>query len=87
MRICPGSGPDGLCLWKGLLRASASSAAHVEGFVIPVTVDNLAANGLLEEEHCTTVLGALEIETLTARKGDIAGLAIASDERIEAFLS
>jgi hypothetical protein len=26
------------------------------------------------------------VETLTARKGDIAGLAVASDERIEAYL-
>jgi GNAT superfamily N-acetyltransferase len=58
---------------------------HDGRFVIPVTVDDLAANGLLEEAHpqfCWT----RSVETLTAMKGDIAGLAIASDERIEAYL-
>jgi GNAT superfamily N-acetyltransferase len=55
------------------------------GFVIPVTVDDLAANGLLGEDHPR---GCWErsVETLTARKDDIAGLAVASDERIEAYL-
>jgi len=58
---------------------------HDGRFVIPVTVDDLAANGLLGEAHpqfCWT----RSVETLTAMKGDIAGLAIASDERIEAYL-
>ena len=55
------------------------------GFVIPVTVDDLAANGLLEEAH-PQVCWERSVETLTARKDDIAGLAIASDERIEAYL-
>jgi len=51
--------------------------------VIPVTIDDLAANGLLEQPHP----GCWErsIETLTARKDDIAGLAVA-DERIEACI-
>jgi GNAT superfamily N-acetyltransferase len=54
-------------------------------FVIPVTVEDLAANGLLEEAHPQ---GCWErsVETLTARKDDIAGLAVASEERIEAYL-
>jgi GNAT superfamily N-acetyltransferase len=56
-----------------------------EGFVIPVTVDDLAANGLLGEAH-SQVCWKRSIETLTARKDDIAGLAVASDERIEAYL-
>jgi Acetyltransferase (GNAT) family len=56
-----------------------------EGFVIPVTVDDLAANGLLEEAHPQTCWQR-SVETLTARKDDIAGLAVASDERIEAYL-
>jgi GNAT superfamily N-acetyltransferase len=54
-------------------------------FVIPVTVDDLAANGLLGEAH-PQVCWKRSVETLTARKEDIAGLAVASDERIEAYL-
>jgi hypothetical protein len=54
-----------------------------KGFVIPVTVDDLAANGLLGEAH-PQVCWARSVETLMARKDDIAGLAVASDERIEA---
>ena len=64
---------------------SERSAARVEGFVIPVTIDDLAANGLLEEAH-QQVCWERSVETLTARKDDIAGLAVASDERIEAYL-
>jgi GNAT superfamily N-acetyltransferase len=54
-------------------------------FVIPVTVDDLAANGLLGEAH-PPVCWERSVETLTARKNEIAGLAVASDERIEAYL-
>ena len=53
-------------------------------FVIPVTVDDLAANGLLEADP--DMCWERSVETLTARKADIAGLAVASDESIEAFL-
>ena len=59
-------------------------AARV-GFVIPVTVDDLAANGLLDEAH-PQACWKRSVETLTARKDDIGGLAIASDERIEAYV-
>ena len=62
-----------------------STRAGFPGFVIPVTVDDLAANGLLEDAH-PQVCWERSIETLTARKDDIAGLAVASDERIEAYL-
>jgi len=55
------------------------------GFVIPVTVDDLAANDLLEGAH-SPVCWERSVETLTARKDDLAGLAVASDERIEAYL-
>jgi GNAT superfamily N-acetyltransferase len=55
------------------------------GFVIPVTVEDLAANGLLGEDH-PQVCWERSVETLTARKDDITGLAVASDERIEAYL-
>ena len=57
----------------------------VEGFVIPVTVDDLTANGLLEEPDAH-LCWERSVETLTARKDEIAGLAVASDERIEAYL-
>jgi GNAT superfamily N-acetyltransferase len=60
-------------------------AARVEGFVIPVTVDDLAANGLLGEAD-SQVCWKRSVETLNARKDDIAGVAVASDERIEAYL-
>jgi GNAT superfamily N-acetyltransferase len=53
-------------------------------FVIPITIDDLAANGLLENDQPTC--WERSIETLTARKDDITGLAVASDESIEAFL-
>jgi GNAT superfamily N-acetyltransferase len=55
------------------------------GFVIPVTVEDLAANGLLGEAH-PPVCWERSVETLTVRKDNIAGLAVASDERIEAYL-
>jgi ribosomal protein S18 acetylase RimI-like enzyme len=54
-------------------------------FVIPVSVDDLAANGLLGEPD-PQVCWERAVETLTARKDDIAGLAVASDERIEAYI-
>ena len=60
-------------------------SASGSGFVIPVTIDDLAANDLLGEVHAQPGWER-SIETLTARKDDIAGLAVASDERIEAFL-
>jgi len=56
-----------------------------EAFVIPVTVDDLAANGLLGEAD-RQACWKRSVETLIARKDDIAGLAVASDERIEAYL-
>jgi GNAT superfamily N-acetyltransferase len=56
-----------------------------EGFVIPVSVDDLVANGLLGQAEAQ-VGWQRSVETLTARKDEIAGLAIASDERIEACL-
>jgi GNAT superfamily N-acetyltransferase len=52
------------------------------GFVIPITIDDLAANDLLHAH--SEVCWERSIETLIARKDEIAGLAVASDERIEA---
>ena len=54
-------------------------------FVIPVSVEDLAANGPLEVGSLA-VCWERSIETLMARKTDIAGLAVASDERIEAYV-
>ena len=71
------------------------SDARELGFVIPVTVDDLAANGLLGEAPPSPSASAGQVhqvcwersvETLAARKDDITGLAVASDERIEAYL-
>jgi GNAT superfamily N-acetyltransferase len=63
--------------------------------VIPMTIDDLAANDLLGDPPSPSasagqgrpqVCWERSVETLTARKDDIAGLAIASDERIEAYV-
>ena len=70
---------------EGLALSERSDGARVEGFVIPVTVDDLAANGLLEEAH-PQGCWQRSVETLTARKDEIAGLAVASDEQIEAHV-
>ena len=57
---------------------------RVDGFVIPVTVDDLDANGLLDEAR--PACWERSVETLRARKRDLTGLAVASDERIEAYV-
>jgi GNAT superfamily N-acetyltransferase len=61
------------------------SGTHLESgrFVIPVTVDDLAANDLLLQVD-PQVCWERSVESLMARKIEIAGLAVASDERIEA---
>jgi hypothetical protein len=53
--------------------------------VIPVTIDDLAANGLLPDAG-QQLCWERSVETLTARKDGIEGFAVASDERIEAYL-
>jgi GNAT superfamily N-acetyltransferase len=53
-------------------------------FVIPVTVDDLAANDLLPADQ--PLCWERSVETLVARKDEIRGLAVASDERIEAYV-
>ena len=65
------------------VRAEADD--HDGRFVIPVTVDDLAANGLLGDAD-VRVCWDRSVETLTARKDELAGFAVASDERIEAYL-
>jgi GNAT superfamily N-acetyltransferase len=77
--------PETLLTDYVLTREEDDAREVVGRFVIPVTVDDLAANGLLGEDH-PQVCWQRSVETITARKGDIAGLAVASDERIEAYL-
>jgi GNAT superfamily N-acetyltransferase len=64
--------------------APSGPAAPPDRLVIPVTVDDLDANGLLTDfpETCWE----RSLHTLTARKDELAGVAVASDERIEAYL-
>ena len=69
-----------------VLIASADPRRSRQKFVIPVTVDDLAANGLLGEDD-PQVCWERSVETLNARKDEIDGLAVASDERIEAYHS
>src|SRR5688572_26858016 len=53
--------------------------------VIPVTIDDLEANGLLGDRYPQTCWKR-SIETLKAQKDEVEGLAVASDESIEAFI-
>jgi GNAT superfamily N-acetyltransferase len=60
------------------------AAETIEGLVIPVTVDDLVANGLLEGNP--QMPWERSAETMIARKDALVGLAFASDERIEAYI-
>jgi len=69
-----------------VLQGDEEDARGIDGrFVIPVSVGDLVANGLIPEAH-PQVCWERAVETLTARQDDIAGLAVASDERIEAHI-
>jgi GNAT superfamily N-acetyltransferase len=68
-----------------LTTAGLKARLYEDRMVIPVTVDDLAANGLLAGAH-PQLCWARSAETLTARRDGIAGMAIASDERIEAYV-
>jgi hypothetical protein len=70
-------------IWPG--GAVHTSMPGSGNFVIPVTVDDLAANGLLGLDYPPTCWERA-VETLMAKKAEISGLAVASDERIEAYL-
>jgi GNAT superfamily N-acetyltransferase len=69
--------------YGGLAEASAEAVSSAGRIVIPMTVDDLAANDLLAPAG-SQICWQRSVETITARKDDIAGLAVASDERIEA---
>ena len=67
-----------------ILDTHEPASAHGGWFVIPVTLEDLDANGLLEHEQPRC--WERSIETLTARKDEITGVAVASDEQIEAYV-
>ena len=82
-------------LWQVDTRAANEAGEVAGGFVIPVTVDDLAANGLLGDPTSPLASSGQghpptcwerSVETLTARKDEITGLAVASDERLEAYI-
>jgi GNAT superfamily N-acetyltransferase len=66
----------------GDARALPGGASRI---VIPITIDDLAANDLLGPSH-PQFCWARSVETLMARKDEIEGLAIASQEQIEACI-
>ena len=68
-----------------VLEVDATPVQPAGMMVIPVTIDDLAANGLLGDD-LPRVCWERSVETLTARKDEIEGLAVASDESIEAFI-
>ena len=69
-----------------VLQREAGDAGEADGrFLIPVTVDDLDANGLLGDA-LPRFCWRRSVETLTAWKDEISGLAVASDERIEACI-
>ena len=77
-------------VWRGgaAVEAGFSRPADATGngsFVIPVTIDDLVANDLLGVDYPPTCWER-SVETLMARKDEISGFAVASDERIEAFI-
>jgi GNAT superfamily N-acetyltransferase len=73
-------------VWDSPDHHALAADSSVDGrFVIPVTAADLAANGLLPDgpAHASW---ARSIDSLTARKDDVTGLAVASGEQIEACL-
>jgi len=68
----------------GLARHERAPGESASRMVIPVTIDDLVANGLLKVPQ-PQLCWERSVETLTARRAEIEGLAIASDERIEAY--
>jgi GNAT superfamily N-acetyltransferase len=68
-----------------VLEREEGGGQSLEGsLIIPVTLDDLAANGLLEGLPPTC--WERSIETVRARKDEIGGLAVASEDRIEAYI-
>jgi len=70
---------------RGAAAGDDNLAAPAPGLVIPVTVDDLLANGLIGEDQVPTCWER-SVATLTARKHEISGLAVVSDEEIKGCL-
>lgn len=68
-----------------VVRTAAASGDASGTFVIPVTADDLVANGLLDEAD-DTGCWARALDSLRAQAADVAGLAVASEDRLEACL-
>jgi len=72
----------------GSAAVRAAGESHSTGadecFVIPITLEDLSANGLLDQTLPTC--WERSVDTLTARRDDIQGLAVVAGERIEAFV-
>ena len=68
-----------------VLEAPRTPQVSAQAMIIPASVDDLAANGLLGANAPPTSWER-SVETLMARKEEISGLAVASDERIEAYI-
>jgi GNAT superfamily N-acetyltransferase len=66
-------------------QSASDEPAIVGSLMIPVTVEDLDANGLLEDAG-SQVCWERSVGSLRAKKDDITGLAVASDERIEAYV-
>jgi len=69
----------------GFARHERAPLGGASRMVIPVSVDDLEANGLLRDAH-PQICWERAVETLRARKDELEGLAVASDERIEAYV-
>lgn len=61
-------------------------SGHAGPLVIPITVDDVVANGLLGDAERQLCCWERSVETLIARKDDIAGFALVADEQIEAYV-
>jgi GNAT superfamily N-acetyltransferase len=65
--------------WQGVERPTIPGR-----FMVPVSVDDLEANGLLDEYP--TTCWERSVATLNARKDEISGIAIATEDGIEAYI-
>ncbi len=68
-----------------VLEVEAASRLPRGDLTTPITVDDLAATGLLHDAD-PHVCWRRSLETIVAAKDEVMGLAVASDERVEAYL-
>ena len=70
--------------WVDYSRPAGEVEPVPDGWTLPISVDELVAEGLLQRRSGRPWIRSYE--TLLQRKDDLQGLAIASPERLEAFL-